>query len=207
MTEDGWYKTGDAVSMTDDGELLFFDRVKDMRRLANGHSYPPQFIETRLRYSPFIKDLMTLGDETRSFVSALINIDMEVLGRWAEENKISFSTYTDLSQKPEVLDLIKGEVARINALLPEGSRVARFANFPKELDPDEGELTRSRKLRRAFLEERYAKLVEAIYAGDDETDLEIAVTYQDGRQGVLKTTVRVSDVENASKAAKRQSKS
>jgi len=98
-------------------------------------------------------------------------------------------------------------VARINALLPEGSRVARFANFPKELDPDEGELTRSRKLRRAFLEERYAKLVEAIYAGDDETDLEIAVTYQDGRQGVLKTTVRVSDVENASKAAKRQSKS
>ena len=204
LTEDGWYATGDAVSMTDDGELLFFDRVKDMRRLANGHSYPPQFIETRLRYSPFIKDLMTLGGEARNFVSALINIDMEVLGRWAEENKISFSTYTDLSQRPEILELIKGEVARINALLPEGSRVARFANFPKELDPDEGELTRSRKLRRAFLEERYARLVEAIYEGDDETDLEIAVTYQDGRQGVLKTRVRVSDVENASKAANRQ---
>ncbi|WP_299565116.1 AMP-binding protein [uncultured Sulfitobacter sp.] len=205
LTDDGWYETGDAVSMTDDGELLFFDRVKDMRRLANGHSYPPQFIETRLRYSPFIKDLMTLGDETRDFVSALINIDMEVLGRWAEENKISFSTYTDLSQKPEILDLIKGEVARINTLLPEGSRVARFANFPKELDPDEGELTRSRKLRRAFLEERYEKLVQAIYDGKAETDLEIAVTYQDGRQGVLKATVRVSDVENASKAASRQS--
>ena len=206
LSEDGWYETGDAVSMTDDGELLFFDRVKDMRRLSNGHSYPPQFIETRLRYSPFIKDLMTLGDEARDFVSALINIDMEVLGRWAEENKISFSTYTDLSQKPEILELIKGEVARINALLPEGSRVARFANFPKELDPDEGELTRSRKLRRTFLEERYAKLVEAIYGGDDQTDLEIAVTYQDGRQGVLKALVRVSDVENASKAAPRQSK-
>ena len=205
LTDDGWYETGDAVSMTNNGELLFFDRVKDMRRLANGHSYPPQFIETRLRYSPFIKDLMTLGDETRDFVSALINIDMEVLGRWAEENKISFSTYTDLSQKPEILDLIKGEVARINTLLPEGSRVARFANFPKELDPDEGELTRSRKLRRAFLEERYEKLVQAIYDGKAETDLEIAVTYQDGRQGVLKATVRVSDVENASKAAGRQS--
>ncbi len=136
LTEEGWYATGDAVSMTDDGELVFFDRVKDMRRLANGHSYPPQFIETRLRYSPFIKDLMTLGDETRDFVSALINIDMEVLGRWAEENKISFSTYTDLSQKPEILELIRNEVARINALLPEGSRVVRFANFPKELDPD-----------------------------------------------------------------------
>ncbi|MEP3967161.1 MAG: AMP-binding protein, partial [Nitratireductor sp.] len=95
QTEDGWYATGDAVSMTDDGELLFYDRVKDMRRLANGHSYPPQFIETRLRYSPFIKDLMTLGDESRDFVGALINIDMEVLSRWAEENNISFSTYTD----------------------------------------------------------------------------------------------------------------
>ncbi|EIE49674.1 acyl-CoA synthetase [Salipiger aestuarii] len=206
LTEDGWYATGDAVSMTSEGELLFFDRVKDMRRLSSGHSYPPQFIETRLRYSPFIKDLMTLGDESRDFVSALINIDMEVLGRWAEENKISFSTYTDLSQKPEIIDLIKDEVARINALLPEGSRVARFANFPKELDPDEGELTRSRKLRRAFLEERYADLVEAIYGGDDNTDLEIPVTYQDGRQGVLRATVRVSDVENASKAAERQPK-
>ena len=205
LTEDGWYKTGDAVSMTDSGELLFFDRVKDMRRLANGHSYPPQFIETRLRYSPYIKDLMTLGDETRNFVSALINIDMEVLGRWAEENNISFSTYTDLSQKTEILELIKSEVARINALLPEGSRLERFANFPKELDPDEGELTRSRKLRRAFLEERYAKLVDAIYGGDNQTDLEIAVTYQDGRQGVLKATVRISDVKNASKAASRQS--
>ncbi len=206
LTDDGWYATGDAVSMTEDGELVFFDRVKDMRRLANGHSYPPQFIETRLRYSPFIKDLMTLGDETRDFVSALINIDMEVLGRWAEENKISFSTYTDLSQKPEILELIKGEVARINALLPEGSRVARFANFPKELDPDEGELTRSRKLRRAFLEERYSTIIEAIYAGDDKADLEIAVTYQDGREGVLKATVHVSDVEGATKAANRQSK-
>ena len=205
LTEDGWYATGDAVSMTDDGELVFYDRVKDMRRLANGHSYPPQFIETRLRYSPYIKDLMTLGDETRDFVGALINIDMEVLSRWAEENNISFSTYTDLSQKAEVLDLIKGEVSRINALLPEGSRVVRFANFPKELDPDEGELTRSRKLRREFLEDRYATLVEAIYSGADKIDLEIAVTYQDGRQGVLRAEVRVSDVESGSKAAGRRS--
>ncbi|WP_375197951.1 AMP-binding protein [Sphingobium sp.] len=205
QTEDGWYATGDAVSMTDDGELLFYDRVKDMRRLANGHSYPPQFIETRLRYSPFIKDLMTLGDESRDSVGALINIDMEVLSRWAEENNISFSTYTDLSQKPEILDLIKGEITRINALLPEGSHVARFANFPKELDPDEGELTRSRKLRRGFLEERYADLVAAIYSGADKADLKIAVTYQDGRQGTLEAKVLVLDVESISKTVNRQS--
>ncbi|MBC7137192.1 MAG: AMP-binding protein [Defluviimonas sp.] len=204
LTEDGWYATGDAVSMTDDGELVFYDRVKDMRRLASGHRYPPQFIETRLRYSPYIKDVMTLGDETRDFVGALVNIDMEVLARWAEENNLGFSTYTDLSQKPEILELIKGEVARINALLPDGSKVVRFANFPKELDPDEGELTRSRKLRRAFLEERYAALVEAIYGGVDRVNLEIAVTYQDGRQGQLKAMVRVADVESAPKPAKRQ---
>ena len=195
MTADGWYATGDAVSMTDDGELVFYDRVKDMRHLADGHGYPPQFIETRLRYSPYIKDVMTLGDETRDFVGALINIDMEVLGRWAEENNIGFSTYTDLSQKPEILDLITAEVVRINALLPTRSKVARFANFPKELDPDEGELTRSRKLRRAFLEDRYADLVAAMYGGADRVDLEIAVTYQDGRQGLLKALVRIADVE------------
>lgn len=204
QTKDGWYATGDAVSMTDDGELVFLDRVKDMRHLSNGHSYPPQFIETRLRYSPFIKDLMILGDQTRPFVAALINIDMEVLSRWVEENQLSFSTYTDLSQKPEILELIRAEVARINVLLPEGSRVRRFANFPKELDPDEGELTRSRKLRRVFLEERYADLVEAIYDGNDSVDLEIAVTYQDGRQGVLRARVAITDVEGAPQTARKQ---
>ncbi|MBV1927138.1 MAG: AMP-binding protein, partial [Rhodobacteraceae bacterium] len=138
LTEDGWYATGDAVSLTDDGELVFLDRVKDMRELKSGHRYPPQFIETRLRYSPFIKDLMTLGNESREYVTALINIDMEVLSRWAEENGIGFSTYTDLSQKPEIHGLIQAEIRRINSLLPDGSRVKRFANFPKELDPDEG---------------------------------------------------------------------
>lgn len=196
LTEDGWYATGDAVSLTDDGELVFLDRVKDMRELKSGHRYPPQFIETRLRYSPFIKDLMTLGNEARDYVTALINIDMEVLSRWAEENGIGFSTYTDLSQKPEIHGLIRAEIARINSLLPEGSRVMRFANFPKELDPDEGELTRSRKLRRTFLEERYGGLIEAIYDGSANADLEIAVTYQDGRKGVLKATVNITNVED-----------
>ena len=104
-------------------------------------------------------------------------------------------TYTDLSQKPEILSLIRTEIARINTLLPEGSRVMRFANFPKELDPDEGELTRSRKLRRAFLEDRYGDLVSTLYSGAPDVDLEIAVTYQDGRKGALKAKVAVTDVE------------
>src|SRR5690606_29155005 len=104
---DGWYCTGDAVSQTDSGELVFLERVDDMRTLRSGVRFPPQFIETRLRFSPFIKDIMTLGDETRDFIGALINIDMEVVSRWAEDRNISFSTFTDLSQKPEVAALIR----------------------------------------------------------------------------------------------------
>lgn len=189
-----WYRTGDAVSQTAGGELVFLERVKDMRKLRNGHSFPPQFIETRLRFSPFIKDLMTLGDERRDDVAALINIDLEVVGRWAEERNIGFSTFTDLSQRVEVRELIRTEIARINALLPEHSRVRRFADFPKELDPDEGELTRSRKLRRAFLEERYAPLIDALYEGRNEVALTIPITYQDGRKGILAATVAITDV-------------
>jgi len=196
--QDGdWYRTGDAVSQTGGGELVFLERVKDMRRLRSGHSFPPQFIETRLRFSPFIKDLMTLGDERRDYVAALINIDMEVVGRWAEERNIGFSTFTDLSQRPEVRELIRGEIARINAFLPEHARVLRFANFPKELDPDEGELTRSRKLRREFLEERYAPLIGGLYAREDEVTITVPVTYQDGRKGTLTSKVLITEVNHA----------
>jgi long-chain acyl-CoA synthetase len=196
--QDGeWYRTGDAVSQTGGGELVFLERVKDMRRLRSGHGFPPQFIETRLRFSPFIKDLMTLGNERRDYVAALVNIDMEVVGRWAEERNIGFSTFADLSQRPEVRELIRGEIARINAFLPEHARVLRFANFPKELDPDEGELTRSRKLRRDFLEERYAPLIDGLYAGEDEITITVPVTYQDARKGTLTSKVAITEVSGA----------
>ena len=190
-----WFRTGDAVSMTESGELVFLERLEDMRRLATGHAYPPQFIETRLRFSPFIKDVMTVGDPTRLFVGALVNIDGEVVGRWAEERRLGFSTFTDLSQKPEIRALIRDEVRRINALLPEPARLRRFVNLPKDLDPDEGELTRTRKLRREFLEERYRDLIAAIYDGRDSVDAEIPVRYQDGRRGVLRAEVAVTTVE------------
>jgi long-chain acyl-CoA synthetase len=190
---DGWYRTGDAVSVTEQGELVFLERVDDMRQLRSGERFPPQFIETRLRFSPFIKDIMTLGDASRDYIGALINIDMGVVSRWAEERNLPFSTFTDLSQKPEVAELVRGEIERVNRFLPEGSRVRRFANFPKELDPDEGELTRTRKLRREFLEERYAVLIDALYAGHAEARLEIPVTYQDGRKGTLNARVLVHD--------------
>lgn len=193
--QDGWYRTGDAVSVTPSGELVFLERISDMRRLRDGHSFPPQFIETRLRFSPFIKDVMVLGDERREFIAALINIDAEVVGRWAEERNIGFSTFFDLSQKPEVAELVRAEVRRINDFLPEHSRVARFANFPKELDPDEGELTRTRKLRREFLEQRYAALVEGLYGDEEAVTVEVPVTYQDGRRSIVSARVAINDVE------------
>ena len=195
IQRDGWYVSGDAVRKTERGELVYLDRVEHLVNLASGHPYPPQFIETRLRFSPFIKDVMVLGDATRPWVGALINIDMAVTSRWAEERRIAFSTFTDLSQRPEVRQLVQGEIRRINKLLPESSRVVRFANFPKELDPDEGELTRTRKLRREFLEVRYGALIDGLYAGPADIACEIAVTYQDGRQGVLRATVVATDIE------------
>jgi long-chain acyl-CoA synthetase len=191
---DGWYRTGDAVSVTESGELVFLERIDDLRRLRSGERFPPQFIETRLRFSPFIKDIMTLGDETRDYIGALINIDIAVVSRWAEERNIGFSTFTDLSQKPEVAALIRDEIARVNGFLPEHARVRRFANFPKELDPDEGELTRTRKLRREFLEERYKPLIDGLYAGQRGVAIEIPITYQDGRRGTLAVRVEIHDV-------------
>ncbi len=202
---DGWYQTGDAVSVTEAGELVFLERIEDLRRLRTGERFPPQFIETRLRFSPFIKDIMILGDEQCDYIGALINIDMGVVSRWAEDRNIGFSTFTDLSQKPEVAALVREEIARVNGFLPEHARVRRFANFPKELDPDEGELTRTRKLRREFLAERYGALIAGLYAGEKTIAFEIPVTYQDGRQGTLAARVHVHDVDENSTLPKSNS--
>ena len=191
---DGWYRTGDAVTISASGEVLFLDRIEDLRTLRTGERYPPQFLETKLRFSHLIKDVMTLGDLSRDYVTALINIDMDYVSRWAEERNLSFSTFTDLSQLPEVAELVRAEIARINALLPEASQIRRFANFPKELDPDEGELTRTRKLRREALAERYHALIEGLYGGAQQVDLKIPVTYQDGSKGHLQAHVHIHDV-------------
>ncbi len=194
---DGWYRLEDAVHITDKGELIYLDRVEDMRRLANGHRYPPSFIENRLRFSPFIKEAMTLGDETKPFVAALINIDATTLGRWAEQQGVAFTTFADLSQNERIRDLIRRELETVNQLLPQGSQIMRFVNFPKELDPDEDELTRTRKLRRKHLEQKYANFIAAIYDGRSDVEAEIPIKYQDGRVGRLTALVRVNDVAQA----------
>ena len=190
---DGFYTMGDAVHMTDKNEMVYLDRLDDMRKLAGGHSYPPQFIENRLRFSPFIKEVMTLGDEAKPFVSAMINIDMGTVGPWAEQNSIGYTTFTDLSQNERVRELIRSEVGKVNYFLPEGSKVKRFFNLPKELDPDEDELTRSRKIRRTFLEEKYVDFITTVYDGLERFEAKVPVKYQDGRTGVLNATVFVVD--------------
>jgi len=191
---DGYYATGDAVYMTDKHEMVYLDRLEDMRKLSSGHSYPPQFIENRLRFSPFIKEVMTLGDADKAFVAAMINIDIGTIGPWAEQRTIAYTTFTDLSQNTAVRQLIKAEIEKVNYFLPVGSKVKRFFNLPKELDPDEDELTRSRKIRRGFLEDKYADFITAVYDGRTEFKAEVPVKYQDGRTGVLKTNIYIEDL-------------
>lgn len=189
--EGDWFRTGDYCTVAPNGDLVFMDRLDDLKTLSGGETYPPQYIETRLRFSPFIREVMTVGDSARGHVAALIEIDGEIVSQWADERKIGFSTYADLSQRPEVRALVSSEIDKVNRLLPEHSRVRSFANFPKPLDPDEGELTRTRKLRRGFLGERYGSLIEALYGPPGPISLEIPIRYQDGKKGLLKCVVQI----------------
>lgn len=195
-----WFRTGDAVGLAEDGrQLIYYDRVDHMSTLANGARFSKQFIEVRLRFSPYIKEVMVIGDENRDGVTALINIDSEVFGRWAEHHGVSFTTFTDLSQREEIIEQVAQAIESVNRQLPAQARVQHFANFPKELDPDEGELTRTRKLKRDFIEERYRAIIEAMYVGHDQASLEIPVRYQDGTTGVLNAQVKIRSLSNAGK--------
>jgi long-chain acyl-CoA synthetase len=138
---------------------------------------------------------MAVGDKTRDFVTAIIIIDFENVGRWAEKNRVPYTTFTDLSQKPEVTNLIRSDVERVNDTLPKVARVKRYALLHKEFDPDEADLTRTRKLKRESLEKRYGKLIDAMYAGEKELDVEAEITYQDGKKGVLRTSLKIQTME------------
>ncbi len=193
--------TGDAATVDAAGHLVFLDRIKDLRSLAGGERYPPQFIENNLRASPFIKDAMVIGDESRPFVTALINIDSGIAGRFAERRGLAFGTFTELSQLEPICEQIGQEVRRINALLSPGARLRRFATLPKELDPDEAELTRSRKLRRDRIEDSYRDIVEALYDGARTCQATVRVRYQDGQVRELAAAVAINDAEPGLEAA------
>ena len=194
-TPEGEYRTGDAVRPTEDGQLIFLDRIKDLRTLSTEHSFPPQFIENHLRASPFIKDAIILGDERRPFVGALINIDAEIVGHFAEKRGLGFGTFTEMSQLPEVREQIAESIRKTNALLDNGSRIARFATLPKELDPDDSELTRSRKLRRDTIETRYKDIIDAIYGGSSECRTKVIVQYTDGTSVTMNAWVAINEIE------------
>ncbi len=190
-----WLHTGDAGYMDDDGHLIYLDRLKDMIELANKEQFSPQFIEGRLKFSPYIRDVMAVGNSEVDIVTALISIDFESVGRFAEKNRIPYTTFVDLSQKPEVYQLILEAVKGVNETLPPGGRVKKFVLLHKEFDADEAEMTRTRKLRRGFLTDRYSDMISAMYGDVDAVSVSAAVRYQDGREGVVETDIRIVTLE------------
>ena len=196
VDDDGrrWFRTGDAGYIDDDGHLIYLDRVKDMLTLAGGERFSPQFIEGRLKFSPYIRDVMAVGGENRAFVTALIIIDYENVGQWAEKQRITYTTFVDLSQRSPVYELVRGAVEEVNASLPPAARVRRFVLMHKEFDADEAEMTRTRKLRRGVLYDRYGDIIEAMYRGDDHIHVRAPVRYQDGSEGFVETEIRVMNI-------------
>ncbi|MFH1954044.1 MAG: AMP-binding protein [Pseudomonadota bacterium] len=191
---DGWFHSGDAALIEDDGHIIIIDRMSDVMKLIDGSKFSPQLIENKLRFSPYILDAVVIGQE-RPFITAMIAIDMPNVGKWAENNQIPYTTFTDISQKEETYDLIAEEVAKTNESLPKVAKVKKFVLLYKELDPDDDELTRTRKVRRKFVAERYKDLIEALYGDEEELKVEADIRYQDGKGFRMKTTVRVKQVE------------
>lgn len=191
IDEEGWYHTGDAGYVRDDGHLVYLERVKDMIELSNGKSFSPQYIEGRLKFSPYIADIMTVGGSDLDYVTALVVINFDNVARWAEKRGISFTTMVDLSQKAEVADLIRQDVVRVNDNLPEFSRLRKFVIMHKAFDADEGELTRTRKLKRRTLITKYGDLLDAMYGNRSDVRVRAEVKYRDGREGVVETDLKV----------------
>jgi long-chain acyl-CoA synthetase len=193
FTEDGFLRTGDAGYFGEDGHLYVFDRAKDIMTLEDGTRFAPQDIETRLKFSAYIHEAMVCGGE-RPYVTSIVSIDLENVGNWAKKRGISFTTFQDLSQRSEVYELVRNEIRKICERFPENIRIKRFAILLKELHPDDGELTRTRKIRRAFVNERYHDLIEDLYRAREEHNLGIEIRYEDGRISEFSGTIAITEV-------------
>ncbi len=191
FNQEGWFQTGDAGHIDKRGHLIFYDRLKDMIKLRSGHLFSPQYIESRIKFNQFIKDCLVIGDENKDYPSAIIIIDYENVADWAERNHIGYTTFVDLSQKTEVYNLIKMSLDKVNEKITGPGKIAKFVNLHKEFDADDAELTRSGKIRRKYMEERYRNLIEAIYSDKDTYSVEASVKYRDGRLGTMKTNVHI----------------
>ena len=194
VTPDGWLLSGDAGYFDDNGRLVVIDRLKDVMYLKDGTQFSPQFLENKVKFSPFLRESVILGNK-RDHIAAILCIDMAIVGHWAETQMITYTTYQDLAAKDEVYALVKSEVAKTNETLPPETRIKRFCLLYKELDPDDGELTRTRKVRRKVIGERYGALIEALYTDECTLNLETEIVYQDGRKREMCGDIRIEDME------------
>jgi long-chain acyl-CoA synthetase len=198
MLEGGWMRSGDAGFLDAAGHLKIVDRAKDVTRLADGTIFAPKYLENKLKFSPYVKEAVCIG-QSRPYVTTLVNIDLTAVGNWAERRSIAYTSYTDLSQKPDVYGLIQQEVERVNASLLDdevlkGAQIRKFLILHKELDPDDEEITRTRKVRRGYIAQKYAALIDALYGDGDRAQVEAKVTYEDGRTGTVRADVHIREV-------------
>jgi long-chain acyl-CoA synthetase len=193
--KDGWLYSGDAGLLDEAGHVVFFDRTKDIFRLRDGTRFAPTYIENKLKFSPYIREAVVLGQDY-PYVAAIINIDLQVVGKWAERRGIAYTSYTDLSLKVEVYDLIYAEVMRANGGLSEATHIRKYVLLHKELDPDDEEMTRTRKVRRRYIAEKYADIIEAFYDERPEVKVKTLITYQDGRHTEIEYTLPIRLVED-----------
>jgi len=191
--QEGWLFSGDTGFIDEDGHLVVFDRSKDIMILRDKRKFSPQFLEARLKFSPYLRDALVVGHE-RPFLIAILCIDYNTVGKWAEDHGINYTSYTELSQIPQIYDLVEGPIREVNRSLPEAARIQRFANLYKEFDADDDELTRTRKIRRAFVENRYKDIIDSLYAGHEMLHMDTNITYEDGRVAKIKADIRLQDV-------------
>ncbi len=191
---EGWLRTGDAGFIDRRGHLVIVDRAKDVGKLDDGTALAPQFLENKLKYSPYIGEAVVFGD-ARPFVAAIIAIDASTVGNWAERNNVAYTSFQDLSARREVRELIRDEIRKCNANLPEPIRLRRFLVLNKEFDADDDEITRTRKIRRRFVAEKYAAIVEAFYRDAADVELSTEITYEDGRKAMLRSRLTIGDVD------------
>lgn len=192
--KNGWYQTGDAGWIDEEGYLFYIDRVEEMTFLKNGYHFSPQFIELKLRYSPYIKDAAVFGTN-EDYITAIVSCDFGMVSKWAESHHIPYTTLVELSQLPQVIQLLREEIRKINSSLPAELQIRKFVSLHKEFDPDEAELTRSRKLKRTELARKYNELLKAMYEDRPSFTIETLVTYKDGRKGTITATLAINRVD------------
>ena len=194
--KDGWMHTGDAGFFDAKGRLTVIDRVKDIAQTRTGTKFSPQFIENKLKFSPYIGEAVILGAD-QDYLTAIICVRFSIISKWAEKARIPFTSYTNLSDRPEIYDLIRSETAHVNKSLPNAQKIRKFILLFKELDADDGELTRTRKVRRSVIAERYGPIIEALYSDSDRAEMSSEVTFEDGRKGTIEASMKIMQVDGA----------